>query len=182
MIKITQEHKQIIENSIRNIPDFPKLGINFKDITTLLNDNEAFGILMRHLKDRYQNSRLDYVVGLDARGFIFGAILANILNIGFVPIRKKGKLPSTTISRKYELEYGFSELEIHKDAFKNKTNSRILIIDDLLATGGTAQAACELVKELNAQIIEICFIVNLKSLNGINKINNYAPIYSVIEY
>lgn len=117
---LNDEQREILLNSIRDIPDFPKPGIIFKDITTLLNNPKAYKLLMDHLEDRYKDMNLDYIAGLDARGFIFGAALADRLNIGFVPIRKKGKLPSTTICEKYELEYGFDELEIHLDAFHEK--------------------------------------------------------------
>jgi adenine phosphoribosyltransferase len=172
--------KQIILNSIRDIPDFPKKGIVFKDITTLLNDPKAFSLLMEHLEKRYEDYDLDYIVGLDARGFIFGAILANRLHIGFVPIRKKGKLPSTTIKEKYELEYGFDEVEIHTDAFV-KPNANVLIIDDLCATGGTASASASLVQQAGANLKEVCFIMNLTFLKGDEKIKKFAPVYSVLD-
>jgi len=146
MNTLNEKNKKILLDSIRDIPDFPKPGIIFKDITTLLNNKNAYQILMNHLENRYKDFNLDYIVGLDARGFIFGSVLADRLKIGFVPIRKKGKLPSTTICEKYELEYGFDEVEIHIDAF-NKQNARVLIIDDLIATGGTAEAASKLVLE-----------------------------------
>jgi len=135
MKELNQDQKQFLLESIRDIPDFPKPGIIFKDITTLLNNKVAYTFLMDHLEARYKDMDLEYIAGLDARGFIFGAALADRLRIGFVPIRKKGKLPSTTICEKYELEYGFDELEIHLDAFNNKEGARVLIIDDLCATG-----------------------------------------------
>ena len=125
---ISNEDKKIILDSIRDIPDFPKPGINFKDITTLLNNPEAYQVLMNHLEERYKDFDLEYIAGLDARGFIFGAALADRLKIAFVPIRKKGKLPSTTICEKYELEYGFDEVEMHIDAFGEKEGARVLII------------------------------------------------------
>ena len=152
----------------------------FKDITTLLNNKEAYQVLMNHLEERYKEMDLDYIVGLDARGFIFGAALADRLKIGFVPVRKKGKLPSATICEKYELEYGFDEVEIHLDAFP-KDNARVLIIDDLIATGGTATAASKLVIDAKATLVEICFILNLKFLKGDEKLEKFAPVYSILD-
>lgn len=178
---LTQEQKNIILHSIRDIPDFPKPGIIFKDITTLLNNKEAYKLLMDHLEARYKDMKIDYVAGLDARGFIFGAVLADRLGIGFVPIRKKGKLPSTTICEKYELEYGFDEVEIHLDAFHNDQNANVLIIDDLCATGGTATAAAKLVLSTKVNLIETCFVMNLKFLAGDEKVKKYSPVYSVLD-
>ncbi len=178
---LTNEQKQIILDSIRDIPDFPKPGIMFKDITTLLNDKDAFKLLMDHLEAKYRSYNLDYIVGLDARGFIFGAILADRLGIGFVPVRKKGKLPGATICEKYELEYGFDEVEIHLDAFKDNPDARVLIIDDLCATGGTAGASCKLVEDAKANLIEVCFIMNLTFLKGDEKVKKFAPVYSVLD-
>jgi len=181
MKELNQEQKDFLLESIRDIPDFPKPGIVFKDITTLLNDKKAYKFLMDHLEARYKDMDLEYVAGLDARGFIFGAALADRLGVGFVPIRKKGKLPSTTICEKYELEYGFDEVEIHLDAFNNKIDARVLIIDDLCATGGTANAACKLIKDTKATLVEVCFLMNLKFLKGDEKITPHAPVYSVLE-
>jgi len=180
-VTLNNEEKQYLLESIRDIPDFPKKGIVFKDITTLLNDKEAYKFLMDHLEARYKTMNLEYIAGLDARGFIFGAALADRLGIGFVPVRKKGKLPSTTICEKYELEYGFDEVEIHLDAFKNKEGARVLIIDDLCATGGTANAACKLINATNASLVEVCFLMNLKFLKGDEKVKKHAPIYSVLD-
>jgi len=180
MKTLNNEDKKIILNAIRDIPDFPKPGIMFKDITTLLSNPNAFKLLMDHLEQRYKEFDLDYIVGLDARGFIFGSILADRLGIGFVPVRKKGKLPSTTICEKYELEYGYDEVEIHLDAFP-KQNSNVLIIDDLCATGGTATASASLVKKTGANLKEVCFIMNLSFLEGSSKVEKYAPVYSVLD-
>jgi len=180
MITLSKTEREIIENSIRDINDFPKPGIVFKDITTLLNNKEAFATTMNHLYQRYKEYNLDYIAGIDARGFIFGSALAQMLNLGFVPIRKKGKLPSDTICEKYELEYGFDELEIHKDAFLNK-NAKVLIIDDLCATGGTATASAKLVQKLGATLVEVCFIMNLTSLAGSKKVEKYSTVYSVLD-
>jgi len=181
MKELNQDQKQFLLESIRDIPDFPKPGIIFKDITTLLNNKVAYTFLMDHLEARYKDMDLEYIAGLDARGFIFGAALADRLRIGFVPIRKKGKLPSTTICEKYELEYGFDELEIHLDAFNNKEGARVLIIDDLCATGGTANAACKLIQDTKATLVEVCFLMNLKFLKGDEKVTPHAPVYSVLE-
>ncbi|RXJ77815.1 adenine phosphoribosyltransferase [Arcobacter sp. F2176] len=179
-MSLTQEQRDLIFNSIRDIKDFPKEGIIFKDITTLLNNKEAYKTLMDHFEERYKSYNLDYIAGIDSRGFIFGAALADRLGIGFVPVRKKGKLPGTTVCEKYELEYGFDEVEIHLDAFPIK-DARVLLIDDLIATGGTANAAAKLIKHVNAQLVEVCFLLNLKFLSGDKKVAEHAPVYSVLE-
>lgn len=181
---LTSNEKEIILNSIRDIPDFPKPGIVFKDITTLLSNPEAFNTLMDHLTNRYLGYELDYIAGIDARGFIFGAILADRLGIGFVPVRKKGKLPYTTVAEKYSLEYGFDEVEIHIDAFDAKDNpdgkgAKVLLIDDLIATGGTAKAAANLIDRVGAHCVEACFIMELGFLKGREGIS--APVYSVLQ-
>ncbi len=183
MNTLNEVDKEYLLNSIRDIPDFPKKGINFKDITTLLKDREAFGFLMDHLEKRYKDLNLDFIAGIDSRGFIFGAPLADRLNIGFVPIRKAGKLPYTTIGEKYALEYGFDEVEIHIDAFEHKREdkARVLMIDDLIATGGTAKAAANLINQADAICVEACFIINLKFLDGEDKIKNITPVYSVLD-
>lgn len=178
---LSKEQKKIIEDSIRDIPDFPKKGIVFKDITTLLNNKEAYSVLMSHLKDRYKEYNLDYIAGIDARGFIFGAALAQMLGLGFVPIRKKGKLPYTTISEKYALEYGLDEIEVHIDAFGSKKGARVLMIDDLIATGGTANAAAKLIEQTGALCIEACFILGLTFLDGIKNLQEKTKVYSIIE-
>ena len=177
MITLTPEDQKIIEDSIRDIPDFPKEGIVFKDITTLLNNPIALKTLMNHLEARYKEYNLDYIAGIDARGFIFGSILADRLNIGFVPVRKKGKLPYTTVSEKYSLEYGFDEVEVHIDAFP-KENANVLLIDDLIATGGTAKAAASLIRKVGANCVEACFIAELDFLNGRDGIE--CDVYSVM--
>ena len=173
--------RKIIESSIRDIKDFPKPGIVFKDITTLLNDKEAYGVLMNHLYQRYKEYNLEYIAGIDARGFIFGAALAQMLGLGFVPIRKKGKLPYTTFSEKYALEYGIDEIEVHIDAFGDKKGAKVLIIDDLIATGGTANAAATLVNQTGAHCVECCFIIGLTFLDGIKKLEEKTDVYSIIE-
>jgi len=178
---ISEEDKKVLLESIRDIPDFPKEGILFKDITTLLSNAEAFGVLMKHLHSRYNEYNLDFIAGIDARGFIFGAALAQMLNIGFVPIRKKGKLPYTTISETYDLEYGTDEIEVHVDAFANKKGARVLLIDDLMATGGTATAAASLIKKVEAQCVEACFIMNLNFEDAQEKLGAHTKIYTVLE-
>lgn len=180
-MKLSNMERNIIENSIRDIKDFPQPGIVFKDITTLLNDKEAYGVLMNHLYQKYKEYNLDYIAGIDARGFIFGAALAQMLSIGFVPIRKKGKLPYTTISEKYSLEYGVDEIEVHIDAFSGVENARVLMIDDLIATGGTANAAATLIKQAGAQCVEACFIIGLNFLDGIKNLEQKTDVYALIE-
>jgi len=177
MSTLTSEDKKILEESIRDIPDFPKEGIVFKDITTLLNNPKALQTLINHLTSRYESYNLDYIAGIDARGFIFGSILADRLNIGFVPVRKKGKLPYTTVSEKYALEYGVDEVEVHIDAFP-KENARVLLIDDLIATGGTAKAAASLIGKVGAECVEACFILELDFLKGRDGIQ--TDVYSVL--
>ncbi|HFQ61003.1 MAG TPA: adenine phosphoribosyltransferase [Epsilonproteobacteria bacterium] len=184
MKTLSTQDKQIILDSIRDIPDFPKPGIIFKDITTLLSNAKAFDTLMTHLENRYKTYGLDYVAGIDARGFIFGSILADRLGVGFVPVRKKGKLPYTTVAEKYSLEYGFDEVEIHIDAFGENgccstgKPAKVLLIDDLIATGGTAKAATNLIDKVGAKCVEACFIMELDFLKGREDFN--APVYSVL--
>ena len=180
-MRLSNDERKIIEDSIRDIKDFPKLGIVFKDITTLLNNKEAYSTLMNHLHKRYKEYNLDYIAGIDARGFIFGAALAQMLNIGFVPIRKKGKLPYTTISEKYSLEYGIDEVEVHIDAFSGIPNAKVLMIDDLIATGGTANAAASLIHQAGANCVESCFIIGLTFLDGIENLKKQTDVYTLIE-
>ena len=185
MSKLSDKDREIILGSIRDIHDFPKPGIVFKDITTMLSNPQAYKTLMNHLQDRYGSYELDYIAGIDARGFIFGAALADRLGVGFVPVRKKGKLPHTTVAEKYSLEYGFDEVEIHVDAFgedgfhHSGRKSRVLLIDDLIATGGTAKAAENLVNTVGAECVECCFIMELAFLNG--KDGFKSDVYSVLE-
>ena len=171
--------KEYLLSTIRDVKDFPKEGIVFKDITTLLNNPKAFKTLMDHLEKRYKSYDLDFVAGIDSRGFIFGSVLADRLGVGFVPIRKAGKLPYTTIGEKYALEYGVDEVEIHIDAFRVKKDAKVLVIDDLIATGGTAKAAVSLVNKAGAKCVEACFVLNLTFLEGASKIE--SPVYSVLE-
>ncbi|SHL73123.1 adenine phosphoribosyltransferase [Flavobacterium saccharophilum] len=168
-----------IENYIRDIQDFPKEGILFKDITPLLNDPIARKECLKILVESLEGQKIDKVVGAESRGFFFGILLAEELNAGFVPVRKPKKLPFETISASYELEYGLDRLEMHTDAIKK--GDRVLIHDDVLATGGTAKAVCELVEKLGGEIIQCNFLMELSFLNGKEKIRNY-PIFSAITY
>ncbi|MDL0096088.1 adenine phosphoribosyltransferase [Campylobacter vicugnae] len=177
ILSLTQ--KEYLNSIIREVADFPKPGILFKDITTLLGDAKAFEFLMEHLYDRYKDKNLDYIVGIESRGFIFGAALANKLGVGFVPARKPNKLPYTTISQKYSLEYGIDELQMHIDAFGNKPGANVLLIDDLIATGGTAKAACEMISKLGANLIELAFIIDI-GIGGIKELESYGSIYVVL--
>ncbi len=181
MKTLNSEQKKFLMDAIRDVPDFPKPGILFKDITTLLNNARAFGLLMDHLTERYSEMDLDYVAGIESRGFIFGAALAARLGIGFVPVRKAGKLPHTTIGEKYALEYGVDEIEIHIDAFNGQEGARVLLIDDLIATGGTAEAAAKLIRDAKAECVEACFIINLTFLGGTDKLEGLAPVYHILE-
>lgn len=167
------------KQKIRSIPDWPIKGVIFRDITTLMQDPEAFRASCDILYDRYKNMDIDKIVGIDARGFVFGAVLAYKLGIGFVPVRKKGKLPSKTIQETYSLEYGEDTLEIHEDAIAE--GERIVIIDDLIATGGTVGATVSLVKKLGAHIVECGFIVELPDLNGRTKING-CRVFALTEF
>jgi len=168
-----------IRKSLRIVPNFPKDGINFMDITTLINNGKLFSKLINHLYERYKDSHIDYIAGIDSRGFIFGTPLAIKLGIGFVPVRKKGKLPAETFKVSYDLEYGSDTLEIHKDAFQNKKKARVLMVDDLLATGGTAEASLKLIEMTGAEVVESFFLINLKFLNGESKLR--SKIYSIVD-
>jgi adenine phosphoribosyltransferase len=168
-----------IEHAIRNVPDFPKPGIQFKDITPVLADARLFAGSIDLLTDGFKPGSVDAVVGIDARGFIFAAAAATKLQAGFVPVRKKGKLPFQTIEQDYALEYGAAIVAMHVDALK--PGARVLLIDDLLATGGTSAAAAALVKKFGANILEAAFLIELKFLNGREKLKGY-PVRSIIAY
>ncbi len=168
-----------LARAIRNIPDFPKPGIQFKDITPVLADPRLFAASIELLTANVPPGSIDTVVGIDARGFIFAAAAALKLKAGFVPVRKKGKLPFKTYEQDYDLEYGTSGVAIHVDALH--PGSRVLLVDDLLATGGTAAAAAALVKKVGAEIIEISFLIELGFLNGREKLKGY-PVRSLIKY
>jgi adenine phosphoribosyltransferase len=168
-----------IEKAIRNVPDFPKPGIQFKDITPVLADARLFNGTIGELCKPFQPGSVDAVVGIDARGFIFAAAAAVRLKAGFVPIRKKGKLPYTTHEEDYALEYGVATVAVHTDALK--PGARVILIDDLLATGGTAAAAASLVRKLDAEILEFSFLIELTFLNGREKLNGF-PVRSIVRY
>jgi adenine phosphoribosyltransferase len=168
-----------LKSLIRSIPDFPREGILFRDITTLLQDPEGLNYVIDHLAEVYADQSIDYVAGIESRGFIFGTPLACRLSAGFVPIRKPGKLPAATHFMEYELEYGTDRLEVHQDAFK--PGSRVLMVDDLLATGGTAAAAAHLVGKTGAHLMGFAFIIELSDLGGRSKLPD-LPIESLIEY
>ena len=168
-----------IRKKIRTIPDFPKKGILFRDITTLLKDREAFKYVVDILTERCRVRKVDVVVGIEARGFIVGAPVAYNIGASFVPIRKKAKLPGKTISASYDLEYGSENMEMHCDAIV--AGQKVAIIDDLLATGGTAKAAVELVEKLKGIIVDIEFIIELKPLNGRKKLEGYS-VFSIVDY
>ncbi len=168
-----------LKKHIRDIPNFPKEGIIFKDISTLLKHPKAFGKSIDTLAATFKKSGVKYVVGVEARGFIFGAALAYKLGAGFIPVRKKGKLPYKTTSVTYQLEYGMDTLEIHEDAIP--ANAKVLVVDDLLATGGTVKAVIDLLKLQKAKIVGVAFLVELKFLKGKEKLKD-LPIYSVIQY
>ena len=175
----TKIKKSELKNYIRDIPNFPKEGIIFKDLSSLLRNKDAFRKSVDILTHQFKKEKIDFVVGVEARGFIFGAALAYKLHAGFVPVRKKGKLPYKTNSITYQLEYGTDTLEVHEDAVH--PGSRVLIADDLLATGGTVKAVTELLKGQKAVIVGLAFLVELRFLKGKDKLKDY-PIYSVIKY
>ncbi len=168
-----------IKSRIRTVPHWPKEGIMFRDITTLLKDPQGFKETIDLLHKRYADKKIDIVIGIESRGFIFGAPLAYLLGCGFVPIRKPGKLPAECESEEYTLEYGKDKIEIHKDAIKK--GDRVLIVDDLIATAGTASAARNLVKKLGGEIVECAFIVELIDLKGRDKLKG-ENVYSIVEF
>lgn len=168
-----------LKSVIRVVPDFPKEGINFIDLTTLLNDSEVYQETIAKLCQPYRNQSIDAVVGIESRGFIFGAAMAYELDCSFIPIRKPGKLPSDTIQESYELEYGSDSIEIHKDAIGSR--DKIVLVDDLLATGGTAAAAVRLIQKLQGEIVGCSFVVELDFLNGRTLLPN-LNIETLIHY
>lgn len=171
--------EQYFQRLIRNVPDFPKKGIMFRDITTLLKDREGLRKCADALYAFSKDLKIDKVVGIDSRGFIFGGTLAYLLGAGFVVVRKPGKLPATTLSQSYSLEYGEDTLEIHKDAIQ--PGERILVHDDLLATGGTAKAACDLIEKAGGNIVQLSFIIELSFLQGRNQFKDYI-LNSLVTY
>jgi adenine phosphoribosyltransferase len=168
-----------LKATIRSITDWPIKGVIFRDLTTLMQDPDAFRESCDVLYERYKDQSIDKIVGIDARGFVFGAVLAYKLGIGFVPVRKKGKLPYKTIEETYSLEYGEDTLEIHEDALDK--GDKVIVVDDLIATGGTVGATVSLVEKLGAQILECAFIVELPDLKGRDKIKN-CKVFSITEF
>lgn len=170
-----------IKSRIRTVPHWPKKGIMFRDITTLLKDPVGLKLCIDDFYNRYKDREIDIVVGIDSRGFILGGAVAYLLNKGFVPVRKKGKLPAETEREEYSLEYGTDVIEIHKDAIEK--GQKVLIIDDLIATGGTAMAAAKLVKKIHGEVIELAFIVDLPDLGGRKKLEQAGlSVYAQTEF
>lgn len=178
---MTMNELDYVRSTVRQVPDFPKPGILFLDITTATKDAKAMNLMIDFLYKKFKDEKIDYVAGIESRGFIFGAPLACRLNAGFVPIRKPNKLPADTIKESYSLEYGTDTIEMHADAVK--AGDRVLVIDDLLATGGTAVAACNLVKKVGAEVVASAFIIELDPLKGREKIEaNGVKVVSMLNY
>ena len=172
--------EESVKSKIRTIENFPKNGILFRDITTAIKDPETLRIIIDYLCNQFKDVKIDYIAGIESRGFIFGMPMAYKLGCGFVPVRKPNKLPAETISQEYALEYGTDKIEIHKDAFSHGDN--VLIVDDLLATGGTAEAACKLVNKSGANLVGIAFLIELEALKGREKLTNCGKIVSMLKY
>lgn len=168
-----------IKKMIRDVPDFPKKGIMFRDITTAVKDAQTMHKIVDLMAKEYENEKIDYVAGIESRGFIFGMPIAYKLGCGFIPIRKPGKLPAQTISQEYTLEYGTDKIEMHKDALKK--GDRVLIVDDLLATGGTAAAAVKLVQSV-AEVVGVAFVIELEDLEGRKKLPENIKVSSLVKY
>jgi len=178
---MTMNDLDYVRSTVRQVPDFPKPGILFLDITTATKDAKSMNLMIDFLYEKFKDEKIDYVAGIESRGFIFGAPLACRLNAGFVPIRKPNKLPADTIKESYSLEYGTDTIEMHADAVK--AGDRVLVIDDLLATGGTAVAACNLVKKVGAEVVASAFIIELDPLKGREKIEaNGVKVISMLNY
>jgi adenine phosphoribosyltransferase len=170
-----------LRSSIRNIPDYPKPGIMFRDITTLLGNARAFRRAVDELVQPWAGAKIDKVAGIEARGFILGGAVAHQISAGFVPIRKKGKLPHATVRVAYSLEYGIDEMEMHEDAVAK--GERVILVDDLIATGGTAEGAVKLLRQMGAEVLAACFIVDLPELGGADKIRNLGvPVRTLIAF
>ena len=167
--------------AIRNIPDYPKKGIMFRDITTLLGDARAFRRAVDELVQPWAGSKIDKVAGIEARGFILGGAVAHQVSAGFVPIRKKGKLPHTTVRIAYSLEYGLDEMEMHEDAVVK--GDRVIVVDDLIATGGTAEGAVKLLRQMGAEVLAACFVIDLPELGGADKLRKMdVPVRTLISF
>ncbi len=179
MVSIQFEHD--LKDSIRSIPDYPKPGIIFRDITTLLGDARAFRRAVDELVQPWAGMKIDKVAGIEARGFILGGAVAHQVSAGFVPIRKKGKLPHKRVSIAYSLEYGLDEMEMHEDAVEK--GDRVLLVDDLIATGGTAEGAVKLLRQLGAEVLAACFIIDLPDLGGADKLRKLdVPVRTLISF
>lgn len=161
---VQRESRMPIKSRIRTVPHYPKHGVMFRDITTLFKDPVGFRVTINELVNRYTGVKIDRVAGIEARGFIVGSALAFQLGVGFIPIRKKGKLPAETVGHDYELEYGTDRIEMHVDAISQ--GDQVLLVDDLIATGGTAVAACDLIESMGGKIVECCFVIDLPDLGG----------------
>ncbi len=168
-----------LKKKIRNVPDFPKKGIVFRDITTLLSDSDAFKYSVDKMTEQYKGREIDLIIGAEARGFIFGSLLAYNLGTGFIPIRKPGKLPYETCETSYDLEYGKSILQMHVDAVKK--GDKVLIVDDLVATGGTAKAKADLVEKMGGEVLGFCFLIELEFLNPRKVLGDYE-VFSLVKY
>ena len=169
-----------VKSKIRSVNDFPKEGIIIRDITTALKEPDVLKEMIDYLCDQFKDVKIDYIAGIESRGFIFGMPMAYKLNAGFVPIRKPNKLPAETISQEYQLEYGTDKIEIHTDAIKEGDN--VLIVDDLLATGGTAEAACKLINKTGGNLVGIAFLIELEDLKGRDKFDKNLKIVSMLKY
>jgi adenine phosphoribosyltransferase len=173
--------RENLEAAIRTIPDYPKPGVMFRDITTLLGDARAFRRSVDELVHPYAGTKIDKIAGVEARGFILGGAMSHQLSAGFVPIRKKGKLPHETVRIAYSLEYGVDEMEMHKDAVK--TGERVILVDDLIATGGTAEGAVKLLQQMGAEVVAACFVIDLPDLGGRKKIEALGvPVRTLVEF
>jgi adenine phosphoribosyltransferase len=179
MVSIQLEHD--LKESIRTIPDYPRPGIMFRDITTLLGNARAFRRVVDELVQPWAGSKIDKVAGIEARGFIIGGAVAHQVSAGFVPIRKKGKLPHKRVSIAYSLEYGLDEMEMHEDAVEH--GDRVIVVDDLIATGGTAEGAVKLLRQLGAQVLAACFVIDLPDLGGAEKLRKLdVPVRTLIAF
>ncbi|MFC2250121.1 adenine phosphoribosyltransferase [Labrys portucalensis] len=179
--EISGSTARFLKDAIRTIPDYPKPGVAFRDITTLLGDAWAFRRAIDELVQPWAGAKIDKVAGIEARGFILGGALAHQLSSGFVPVRKKGKLPHETVRIAYSLEYGLDEMEVHKDAVK--PGERVILVDDLIATGGTAEAAVKLLREIGADVLAAVFIIDLPELKGADKIRALdVPVHTLVSF
>lgn len=169
-----------VKEKIRAVPNFPKEGIIFRDITTGLKDAQTLQVMIDYLCDQYKDCKIDYIAGIESRGFIFGMPMAYKLDCGFIPVRKPNKLPAETIKESYDLEYGSDSIEIHADAIEKGAN--VLVVDDLLATGGTAKAACNLVRKAGGNLVGAAFLIELEALNGREKLGDCGKVISMLKY